>query len=176
MPAAPPAKPAPRASWWYRLGTHPAAALAGRLLVGAVFIVAGGSKLLLPPEEVEALLRQYPLPAAALPFIARLLPWLELLSGTALFIGFYTTAAAALVAVQLAAFSLLMGVVLVQGIPIADCGCFGHLGVRETPAQVLVRDVVLLALLGPVLWRRGDLLAVDAWHAAGDTHDGTPLA
>ena len=41
----------------------------------------------------------------------------------------------ALIAVQLLSFSALMSVVLASGIPIADCGCFGHLGLPETPLQ-----------------------------------------
>ena len=75
-------------------------------------------------------------------------------SGTALCIGFLTTPAAWLVIAQLITFSFLMLVVLVAGIPIEDCGCFGNLGIQETPLQVLIRDLVLLVILASVLARR----------------------
>ena len=56
-----------------------------------------------------------------------------------------------------------MVAILVLGIEIEDCGCFGDLGWKETPAQVLLRDLVMLGMLGSVLKRRGDVLAVYAW-------------
>jgi uncharacterized membrane protein YphA (DoxX/SURF4 family) len=135
-----------------------------RLLVGGVFVFAGFSKLLLPQAEVIALIQQYAvLPSPIIPVIAAGLPWLELASGTALCLGFYTSLAAMLVGVQLVGFSLLMLVVLVLGVPIEDCGCFGNLGLRETPLQVLIRDVLMLALLVPVFLRQRDRWGLDAW-------------
>jgi uncharacterized membrane protein YphA (DoxX/SURF4 family) len=132
-----------------------------------VFILAGFSKLLLPQAEVVALMQQYTvIPAPLIPLLAGGLPWLEVGSGTALLIGLYTTPAALLVGAQLLAFSLLMVVVISAGIAIEDCGCFGHVGLHETPLQVLLRDLLMLALLVPVLARQRDVLALDAWGAA----------
>jgi putative oxidoreductase len=156
----------PRFLWpvWQRLGTLSWVVILARFLVGGVFVLAGFSKLWLPPAEVVALMQQYRvIPAPVLPLLALLLPWLEVVSGTALLIGFYTTPAALLVGVQLVGFSMLMLVVLLAGIPIEDCGCFGHMGWRETPLQVLLRDLVMLALLVPVLARQRNVLALDAW-------------
>jgi uncharacterized membrane protein YphA (DoxX/SURF4 family) len=150
--------------FWQRLGAYPWVIVAARLLVGGVFVVAGFSKLLLPHAEVVALMQQYTvIPAATIPLLATLLPWLEVASGTALLIGWYTTLAAWLVGLQLVAFSVLMLVVISAGIVIEDCGCFGQLGLRETPVQVLLRDLVLLGLLVPVLLRQRNVLALDAW-------------
>jgi uncharacterized membrane protein YphA (DoxX/SURF4 family) len=135
-----------------------------RGVVGGVFVVAGFSKLLLPHAEVVAVMQQYTvIPTAVTPWLAALLPWLELVSGTALAIGFCTTPAALLIGAQLVGFSGLMLVVLSLGVPIEDCGCFGNLGLHETPLQVLLRDLVLLLLLVPVLVRQRDVLALDAW-------------
>ena len=101
--------------------------------------------------------------------VAAGLPWLELVSGTALCIGFMTTAAAWLIGIQLVGFSLLMVVVLVAQIPIDDCGCFGNLGIRETPLHVLIRDLILLGILASVIVRQHDAWGIDAWA------DGTRL-
>lgn len=141
-----------------------------RVLVGSVFLLSGFSKILLPQAEVEVIIRQYQIiPEAVIPWIAALLPWLEIASGTALCIGFLTTLAAWLVTTQLLSFILLMLLVLMAGIAIEDCGCFGNLGLRETPLQVLFRDLILLALLIPVLARQRDAWSLDAWGNAQES-------
>lgn len=163
MPNVPPAETHTAIPLWRRPGTLPWVVVLARCLVGGVFVVAGFSKLLLPRAEVAAMLLQYTvLPESLLPLIAAGLPWLELVSGTALAVGFCTTAAACLVGVQLLGFSALMLVVLGMGIRIEDCGCFGNLGLHETPLQVLGRDLVMLLLLIPILTRRREVWSFDA--------------
>jgi uncharacterized membrane protein YphA (DoxX/SURF4 family) len=133
-------------------------------MVGALFVLAGFSKLVLPHAEVVASVQQYPvIPSALVPLIATVLPWLEVVSGTALLIGFYTTPATLLVAAQLLSFILLMLVIILRGVAIEDCGCFGNLGWHETPLQVLIRDLIMLVMLWPVVQRQRDVWSVDAW-------------
>src|SRR5262245_56461492 len=103
------------------------------------------------------------LPSWLVSITATVLPWIEVGSGTALLVGFCTTPAAVLIAIQLLNFSALMGLVLVAGIPIEDCGCFGNLGLPETPLQVLIRDLLMLILLLPIIFRQRDALGLDAW-------------
>ncbi len=163
-----PSNPSRLQAFGQRAGAAPWVAVAARVLVGGLFVFSGISKLVLPHGEVMALVKQYEvIPGFLLSPIAAGLPWLELVSGTALCIGFLTTPAAWLIGAQLVAFSLLMAVVLVAQIPIEDCGCFGNLGIRETPLHVLIRDLVLLGVLVPVLVRRHDAWGIDAW--AGET-------
>jgi uncharacterized membrane protein YphA (DoxX/SURF4 family) len=165
-------KPSQTKGFWARLGAITWLVVGARCLVGAVFILAGFSKLLLPHAEVMAQMQQYPvLPQTLLPVLATVLPWIELSSGTALAIGWYTTPAACLVGLQLIAFSVLMVVVLAAGINIEDCGCFGQLGLHETPAQVLIRDLILIALLGPVLARQSDAIAFDGLQPGPDMEE-----
>ena len=147
-----------------RLRTASWVAVAARLVVGGLFVFSGMSKVMLPHGEVRALVEQYQVvPRFLISPIAAGLPWVELASGTALCIGFLTTPAAWLVVAQLISFSILMVIVLAAGIPIEDCGCFGNLGIQETPLQVLVRDLVLLGILASVLVRRHDAWGIDAW-------------
>jgi putative oxidoreductase len=147
----------------------------GRVLVGGLFILAGFSKLLLPHAEVVQLIRQYQvIPLWAAHLLAASLPWLEVGSGTALLIGFLTTPAALLIGAQLVSFSGLMLVVLGMGIAIEDCGCFGNLGLHETPLQVLIRDLIMLAMLLPILWRTQDGWGLDACFRTPEVPDDTP--
>lgn len=149
---------------WLRAA--PWVAVAARLVVGGLFVFSGMSKAVLPHGEVMALVEQYQVvPHFLISPIAGGLPWVELASGTALCIGLLTTPAAWLVVAQLVAFSGLMVVVLAAQIPIEDCGCFGNLGIQETPLQVLIRDLVLLGILATVLGRRHDAWGIDAWAA-----------
>ena len=157
---------------WGDLYRRPWVAVLIRGLIGAVFVFAGFSKLLLPYAEVVALVRQYEvLPGWLVSLTAMFLPWLEVGSGMALLIGFYTTPAALLIAVQLLSFSALMIVVLAAGMPIEDCGCFGYLGLPETPLQVLIRDLLMLALLVLVFLRQHDALGLDAWSDASTSSE-----
>jgi putative oxidoreductase len=156
----------PRRRWWH-LCTLPWVAVLLRVLLGGVFVFAGFSKLLLPHAEVVAHIQQYQvLPGWLVSITAMFLPWIEIGSGTALLVGFCTTPAAMLIALQLLTFSALMAIVLAAGIPIEDCGCFGNLGLPETPLQVLIRDLIMLALLLPIIYRQGDALGLDAWSSA----------
>ncbi|ETW96746.1 MauE/DoxX family redox-associated membrane protein [Candidatus Entotheonella palauensis] len=153
-----------QARWWQRAGAWSWLVVVARLLVGGVFVFAGMSKLALPHGEVVAQIQQYTvIPKLLTPLIAAVLPWVEVLSGAALLIGFLTTPAAWVVVAQLVSFCLLMAVVLALGIEIEDCGCFGELGWKETPLQVLLRDLVMLALMWPVITRHRDVWAVDGW-------------
>jgi uncharacterized membrane protein YphA (DoxX/SURF4 family) len=118
----------------------------------------------LPHAEVIAHIQQYQvLPDWLVSLTATFLPWIEVGSGTALLVGFYTTPTALLIAVQLVNFSALMVLVLAAGIPIEDCGCFGNLGLPETPLQVLIRDLIMLFLLLHILYRQRDAWGLDAW-------------
>ena len=149
---------------WWHVCTLPWVVVLLRVVLGGVFVFAGFSKLLLPHAEVVAHIQQYQvLPGWLVSITATFLPWIEVGSGTALLVGFCTTPAALLIGVQLLSFSALMSMVWFAGIPIEDCGCFGHLGLPETPLQVLIRDLIMLALLVPVFLRQRDALGLDAW-------------
>ena len=157
--------------WWY-VCTLPWVGALLRVVLGSVFVFAGFSKLLIPHAEVVAHIQQYQLlPGWLVSLTATFLPWIEVGSGTALLVGFCTTPAAWLIAVQLLSFSALMGMVLAAGIPIEDCGCFGNLGLPETPLQVLMRDLLMLVLLLPIIYRQRDALGLDAWSSAPASYE-----
>ena len=118
--------------------------LAGRLLLGAVFVYAAYTKLRQPAMLFALSIDSYRLmPEWAVVAVARTLPWFELALGLLLVSGYrlrYVAAAAS------ALLLLFFGVMLrshFKGLGI-DCGCFGigeALGWRT-----LVRDGLLLAV------------------------------
>jgi uncharacterized membrane protein YphA (DoxX/SURF4 family) len=125
--------------------------LALRLLLGAVFLYAAWTKLRQPWLLFAMSIDSYQLlPEWAVLFLARTLPWLELLLGALLIAGFalryVTVATSALLVVffgmMLRSYGKGMGI---------DCGCFG---VGEAlSAKTLVRDGLLMSASVFLWWR-----------------------
>jgi len=132
-----------------REGTPPGAwlTLAARLLLGAIFLLAGGAKLGTPAAFASALTAYRLLPAALVPAVAFALPWLEVLIGVYLVLGLFTRWAAL---AALGLFMLALSAALLRGLPLAGCGCFGALGWERLP--------VLGLLLGGADAGPGDLV------------------
>jgi uncharacterized membrane protein YphA (DoxX/SURF4 family) len=144
-----------------------AVAMAGRVLVGAVLVYAGASKAAAPAEEFALVIGAYDLvpPSIALP-MAGLLPWLELLVGWALLLGVEAKAAAALAGTMTAVFLAAIGSVIVRGIQIPNCGCFGE-GMHFTPSHAFLFDSLMAALCWTVFTAEPDPLSLDSWAQRG---------
>jgi len=131
--------------------------LAGRVVLGGIFIYAAYTKLRHPWMLFAMSVDSYQmLPEWAVTLVARGLPWFELALGALLILGiglrYVATGASAL----LAGFFLLMLRSYSQGLGI-DCGCFGF-GEKLGP-RTLLRDGALVAfslviMVGAFLKRR----------------------
>ena len=114
-----------------------------RLALAAVFLYAAYTKLRQPWLLFAMSIDSYQvLPEWAVLALGRTLPWLELLLGVLLALGFGLRYVAAGATVLLAAFFTLMLRAFVKGMGI-DCGCFG-LG-EAISAKTLLRDGLLVA-------------------------------
>ncbi len=120
--------------------------LGARLFLGLVFAYAGFMKLMEPAANFQAVLGQHAfLPAATIPLLARLLPWMEWLGGMFLIAGYQTRAvASALALLSLGFIAMLTGTLLAPGSS-GDCGCFGETGLRLSTRQAYLLDWVCLA-------------------------------
>lgn len=134
----------------------PWAALAARLVLGSVFVVAGALKLPDPAGSVRAVRAYQLLPEAVVPAVGYGLPVLEVAVGLMLVLGVAVRLSAVVSAVLLAIF--LAGVVSAwaRGLTI-DCGCFGGGGTvaagQTRYGSEVARDVGLLVLaLGLARW------------------------
>ncbi len=118
--------------------------LAGRVALGLVFVYAAYSKLRIPWMLFAMSINSYEiLPEPIVILVARMLPWVELLLGLLLIIGWKLRWVAAGATALLVAFFGMMLRAQAQGLGI-DCGCFG-VGERLGP-KTLARDGLLVAL------------------------------
>jgi len=120
-----------------------------RVVVGAVWIVAGLLKLPDPAASVRAVRAYDLLPEAIVPMVGHLLPVLEVVVGVCLVLGVLTRGAAMLSSVLFLAFIVGIASAWARGLQI-ECGCFGGGGTSanasdEYPWEI-ARDVGLLAL------------------------------
>lgn len=127
-----------------------------RLLLGAIFIIAGYLKLR-DPFLFEMGVDSYQmLPPWGVVFVARTLPWLEVGLGTVLLSGWKLKYAASFTALLLGGFLAAMAITYSRGIE-ADCGCFGA-GEKISPLT-LARDSIFFGL--------AVFLAVYSWRQRG---------
>jgi uncharacterized membrane protein YphA (DoxX/SURF4 family) len=142
-------------------------ALACRVLIGAVLVYAGASKAAAPAEEFALVIGAYDVvpSSVALP-LAGLLPWVELLVGWALLLGVEVRAASAAAGLMTGVFLAAIGSVLVRGIPIPNCGCFGD-AMHFTPAHAFFFDSLMAAACWMIFTGGTDPFSLDSWSQRG---------
>lgn len=135
-----------------------------RLVVGGVLLVAGALKVIDPQSSVAAV-RAYDLVP---PWLERPigwgLPFVELALGLLLVAGLFTRVAAVVSGLLIVVFIIAVISAAARGLSI-DCGCFGG-GGEVAPGQTaygreIIRDVVLLALCGWLVWQPRSRLGLD---------------
>ena len=136
-----------------------------RLVVGAVWVVAGVLKLPDPTENVRAVRAYQLLPEAVVPLVGHALPVLEVLVGVCLLLGVLTRATAVLSALMLVAFVVGISSAWARGLQI-ECGCFGGGAGPTVDAAAkypweIARDVGLLLLSAWLVWRPRSPWAAD---------------
>jgi putative oxidoreductase len=118
--------------------------IAGRLILGAIFVVAAYMKLKAPWIEFAGSLNAFELlPEWALEPVAKTLPWAELALGVALISGIWQRWFALIASLLLTLFFSVMLRSYIVGLKI-DCGCFGP--GEELGPKTLARDFSMLVL------------------------------
>jgi len=136
-------------------------ATAGRLVLGAVFVVAGALKVPDPAAAVRAVRAYQLLPEPLVATVAFGMPVIEIAIGLALVVGVFVRTAAIASAVLLVVFIAAVSSAWARGLQI-DCGCFGNggqvaAGQTAYPAEI-IRDVALLLVaLALARWPRSRL-------------------
>lgn len=128
----------------------PGAILLGlRLVLAAVFAVAGAAKLVDRPGTRAALLG-FGAPARAVPVLAVLVPLAELAVAAALLPSGSARAAAIAALILLLVFTAAIGRALLRG-EAPDCHCFGQLHSQPAGIPTLLRNVALAVAAGCVV-------------------------
>lgn len=135
-----------------------------RLVVGVVWLYAGGAKVPYPADSVRAVRAYQLLPESAVTPVAYLLPTVEIVIGLALVAGVFTRVSAVVSALLFVVFIAGISSAWARGLQI-DCGCFGGGGYDNRATEKypweIARDVGLLALSGWLIWRPRTRFALD---------------
>jgi uncharacterized membrane protein YphA (DoxX/SURF4 family) len=125
-----------------------------KLALGAVFIWSGSVKIVSPGEFADVISRYGLAPEALVPFLAIVLPVVELLAGAALVLEVRGSLAVTAGLLGMFIFVLYFGIL--KGLDI-DCGCFSVEETAEHGAleRALLRDLVMvLGVAYLYAWRR----------------------
>ena len=131
-----------------------------RIVVGAIFVVAGVAKVGHASEFAAQIAGFRILPQAAIPAMALVLPFLEILLGGYLIVGLFTRVSAWCAVVLLAVFDGAIASAVVRGLTVS-CGCFGPSDTTVTTWGEVARDAVFVLLALVVALRPPGTLAVD---------------
>jgi uncharacterized membrane protein YphA (DoxX/SURF4 family) len=115
-------------------------AVVAAVVLGAVFVVAGGSKL-----AAASAWRAQATGLGVAPAVAAVVPWIELAVGALLIVQIGEPWPAVAALVLLVAFSLLIAVHLARGRR-PPCACFGALSARPIGPGHLARNAIFAAL------------------------------
>ena len=115
-----------------------------RIILGALFLWAGLSKMPQPENFARTIDAFHLLPQILILPAAIVIPWVEFLAGLGLLSGFKTRLSACICLGLLCLFAIALGINIFRGINDISCGCFGS-GPGDTLSTALIRNVVLIA-------------------------------
>ena len=130
---------------------HPGVVRVAGIAVGAVFVIAGLAKIG-DPEAFAAQVHNFRLTPIVLEnLVAMILPWVELVAGTALILGARSRAAAWICAALMIVMTVAVGQAAVRGLDF-ECGCFGKadsstIGIKKLLENTGLTIVALVATL-----------------------------
>lgn len=116
----------------------------GRIFVGLVFAYTGFTKVVEPVENFQAAMAAYEvIPSLFIPVLSWVVPWVELVFGFFLIVGYLPRVSAGVLALMSWSFILLiLSTRIVTGSLPKDCGCFGEGSlIHLTPIQVVILDI-----------------------------------
>jgi uncharacterized membrane protein YphA (DoxX/SURF4 family) len=125
--------------------------LALRLVLGGLFVWAGALKILEPDKFAVAVANYRLVPHALVNLVAITVPWVEVVGGTMLLLGWWVRANALIMLGLTIGFFFFISSALVRGLNI-ECGCFGTLSGHRIGLTNLLIDAGLLSLAAGLWW------------------------
>jgi len=151
---------------------HPLSIL--RVALGLLFFYSGFSKLIVPYQNFMYVIEGYQmLDHSVAMWVARTMPWVEVIGGLFLAAGLWTRAAAGVLWFLNWTFLVALGQALVRRLPIDDCGCFGE-GIKLPLWATFAVDCVLWVLFSQLIRRHKNASrpGLDAWLAPREPRRG----
>lgn len=130
--------------------------VAARLGVATVLIWAALPKVRDPAAFVQAIENYHMVPETLAPWMAAVLPWVEIVVGVALVANVRARAAAAIAGGLFVVFGVAMAQAIARGINL-DCGCFGSALAAQVTWWSVARNAGLAAAAALVVGRGADL-------------------
>ena len=138
-----------------------AATFAVRVLIGALFVLAGTLKIGHFDELAASIAAFRILPDAVVGPLAVLLPFFEVGLGLYLILGLFTRTAAAVAAGMLVLYAAAIASAVVRHMPVS-CGCFGPQDTAAADWPHVFIDIGLAAVCAAVAWRAPGIFSLDA--------------
>lgn len=152
---------------------HPYLGLLIRLVLGAMWLTAGSTKLTARERPGEAAARFGLLPHRIASAVGTALPYAELALGVLLLAGLWTRAAAGVSAALLGLFGIAIALSLVRG-RLVVCHCFGEMGHGVVSWWSVARNASLLAPALCLALFGSEYAALDGWMRGAGLRPGDP--
>ncbi len=137
--------------------------LALRIFTGLLFLYSGIFKAFDLDNFGKIIMMYDILPENLVPYTAIIVPFLELLIGLLLVIGFRIRAASFVTIMLMFLFMIFITVNIIRGNTF-DCGCFelSQFGIKEEIGiPLLIRDVIIVGMIAIVFYAKKQVLSLD---------------
>lgn len=120
--------------------------LISRIIVGAMFLVVGISKLSEPTQAFANEIGNYRImPDIVVNFMAIIIPWVETISGILIILGVRIKANSVIIGALLFVFIVAVGSAMARGLSI-DCGCYSNIKAQPVGWKKIGENTALLLL------------------------------
>ncbi len=131
-----------------------------RVLIGGYVLLSAVPKLADPLAFATSIGHYNILPEMMVHGFALIVPWLEVLLGTAMVLGFRLRVSAGLTGALIAVFTVAVAWAVVNNLTI-DCGCFGAQGGEEVSWIKVLKNLAMIAGCGLIVWKPDSWLRLD---------------
>jgi uncharacterized membrane protein YphA (DoxX/SURF4 family) len=132
-----------------------------RVTLGVIFVIAAYGKLLHPDVLVSTVINFNILPIGLAKIFAYILPWIEIIAGIMLIVGFGIRGASFSLGWLLVSFIIAIWVNIHRGVSM-ECGCFDIFGMNEKiGSAILFRDIMFLIVAILLVFTKDFMLSID---------------
>ncbi len=132
-----------------------------RAYLGGIFILAAVGKIASPDDFAISIATYQILPLVLINPMALILPWLELITGVGLIIGFNARAQAFLINGMMVVFIIAISIALSKNIEM-QCGCFAsEEASHELSIMTVYRDLIWLMIGLVIMFAKDNALRID---------------